>query len=197
MCRLIETIKILDGKAENIFWHNYRLNASRHVLFGQTIKIDLGTFITVPEEYCIGEVKCRITYNASIEAIEFESYSFRRVKSLKIVVDNEIDYAHKYLDRNRIQNLFSQREDKDDILIVRNGCLTDSSYCNLALWDGKQFHTPGSPLLKGTKRNKYLSEGILEEKKIKADELKNYQEIHLINAFMDLGRNIVLIKDIL
>ena len=196
MCRLIETIRILDGKAENIFWHNYRFNASRLELFGQTGKIDLSTRVMVPEEYSKGEVKCRLIYGASIESVEFEFYSFRQVKSLKILIDNEIDYSHKYLDRSTIQSLFSRKEDKDDVLIVKNGFVTDSSYCNLAFWDGKKFHTPSTALLKGTKRYKYLSENILTEKEIRIDDLKNFQEIHVINAFMDIGRSIVLIKDI-
>ncbi len=196
MCRLIETIRILDGKAENIFWHNYRFNASRLKLFGQTEKIDLGNRVIVPEEFSTGEVKCRLIYGASIESIEFEPYILRPVKTLKIVTDNEIDYNHKYLDRSTIQSIFSRKEDKDDVLIVKNGFFTDSSYCNLAFWDGKQFHTPTTALLKGTKRYKYLSENILTEKEIRTDDLKNYREIHLINAFMDIGRSIVLVKNI-
>ena len=63
--------------------------------------------------------------------------------------------------------MFLIRQDKDDILIVKNGLLTDTSIANIALYDGNDWYTPLHPLLKGTKRAELLDKGVLKEKEIK------------------------------
>lgn len=196
MCRLIETIKISNGHAENIFWHNKRFNSTRLELLGIQKQTDLEKLILVPVEFRKGEVKCRIGYGEEIDFIEFEPYVFRPVGTLKIVFDDLIEYNHKYRDRSDINDLFAQKADKDDILIVKNGLVSDSSYCNLVFSDGKDFFTPKTPLLKGTKRAKYLSEGRIKEREIRVEDISEYQEVHLINAFLDVGRCVILTIDI-
>lgn len=196
MCRLIETIKIYNGQADNISWHNQRFNETRFDLFGIHIPTDLEKLIHVPEEFMRGEVKCRISYWEEIDRIEFETYIFHPVSSLKLVSDDFILYEYKYLDRSDINRLYSQKGDMDDILIVKNGLIRESSYSNVVLWDGKEFFTPASPLLKGTKRAKYISEGKIKERSIPVDDIGRYKELHLINAFLDLGRCIVQTKNI-
>jgi 4-amino-4-deoxychorismate lyase len=196
MCRLIETIKISDGKPENIFWHNQRFNTSRQDLFGIHEKLNLETLILIPEEYRKGEVKCRIGYGYDLEFIEFEPYIFRPVRTLQLVYDEEIQYKYKFSDRSHISILFSKRGANDDILIVKNGLICESSHCNVVFSDGEKFFTPSSPLLKGTKRAKYLAEGKIQEKNIRVEDIHDSQEIHLINAFLDLGSCVVLTKDL-
>jgi 4-amino-4-deoxychorismate lyase len=197
MCRLIETIKISDGHAENISWHNLRFNQTRYDLFGIHNPTDLGKLIHVPEEFSKGEVKCRISYWEEIDLIEFEPYLFRPIATLKIVSDDFIIYDYKYLDRSDLNRLFCQKGEKDDILIVKNGLIRECSYSNVVMWDGKEFFTPDSPLLKGTKRAKYISEGIIKERSISVKDIDQYQEVHLINAFLDIGRCVVLTKDVI
>ena len=41
------------------------------------------------------------------------------------------------------------KREQDEILITRNGLLTDTSIANIALFNGKEWHTPKHPLLKG------------------------------------------------
>ncbi len=196
MCRLVETIKVKDGYAENIFWHNLRFNTTRSELFNMYEKSDLGNLIIVPEEYRKGEVKCRIGYGENIDFIEFETYSFRPVFSLQLVFNDHIQYDHKYRDRSHINELFAKRGKKDDILIVKNGLVSDSSYSNVVLSDGRELFTPAIPLLKGTKRAKYLFEGIIKERDIPAEDIRQYKEVHLINAFLDLGRCVISTMDL-
>jgi hypothetical protein len=50
--------------------------------------------------------------------------------------------------------------------------------------------------LKGTKRSKYLKEGIISEKEITVYEIWKFSEIHLINAFLDLGRCVVKMTNV-
>jgi 4-amino-4-deoxychorismate lyase len=67
---------------------------------------------------------------------------------LQLVTDNEIEYTHKTTDRNALNRLFEQRKKADDIIIVKNGQLTDSLFANLVFEShtGELF-TPKNPLL--------------------------------------------------
>jgi 4-amino-4-deoxychorismate lyase len=107
------------------------------------------------------------------------------VKSLQIVHIRELDYAHKYANRQALQTLFSERSCGDDVLLLRDGLLTDTSYANVALFDGQQWYTPARPLLRGTARARYLKEGILREADIRLEELRHFQKLKLINAMMN------------
>ena len=83
--------------------------------------------------------------------------------------------------------MFAQRGSCDDILIVRRHLLTDTSIANIALFDGKHWHTPQSPLLKGTKRAELLDKGILSERKIHVEDIPSYSTVRLFNAMIDWG----------
>ena len=107
-------------------------------------------------------------------------------------MDNTIDYDLKFEDRSHLEALFNQKEDCDDILIVRNQRPTDSYYANITFWDGIQWFTPSSYLLKGTKRSQLLKNGIIEELPIELKDLKNFQGFQLINAMLDFRADSVL-----
>ncbi len=81
----------------------------------------------------------------------------------------------------------AQKENCDDILIVKNGIITDTSFSNIAFFDGKQWKTPKSPLLKGTCRERLLCEQKIFEKDINLNDLSNYKCYKLINAMRDLS----------
>jgi 4-amino-4-deoxychorismate lyase len=65
--------------------------------------------------------------------------------------------------------------------------LTDSTYYNVALYNGKDWLTPKSPLLHGTARARLLKKGILKEADIKLKELQSFQKVCLFNALNDFG----------
>ena len=87
----------------------------------------------------------------------------------------------------QLDSLFTRRGEADDILIVRNGLLTDTSIANIALWDGRQWHTPTRPLLKGTRRAELLDNGILTEHDIPVEKIWTYRKIRLFNAMLHFG----------
>ena len=185
MCRFIETIRIEHGQLYNIEAHEQRMNQTRKAFFPGCPSINLSGLLT-PESY-LERTRCRIEYDKDILNIEYIPYSLRPVKSLRCIEANEIDYHHKKADRSELNNLFVQKGEADDILIIRNRLLTDTSIANIALWDGKQWITPAEPLLHGAMREKLLSEGKLQAKEINLDNLVNYQKIRLFNAMIDFG----------
>lgn len=185
MCLLLETIKIVDGKPQNLDFHQKRFENARKSMFGLKNFDLLSEIIKVPEFAQNGLFRCRLLYKEKIEKIEFLPYNFRQIKTLRLVESNGIDYSYKFADRSELENLFARKGDCDDIIIVKNGLITDSFAANLVFYDGQKWWTPDSPLLKGTKREKLLSEEKISACKIKMGDLQKYFGVGLINALIE------------
>jgi len=117
--------------------------------------------------------------------IEYLPYTKREVKTLKLVVNDTIEYSKKYANRDEINQLVNQKENCDDILIVQNGLVLDTSIANIAFFDGREWFTPKTPLLKGTCRARLLDEDKIIEKDISVQEIKSFKTIALMNAMID------------
>lgn len=184
MSPLVESIKLKDGKLFNLEYHQTRMNGALAELFPQSSGIDLATAFHIPENCRLGLFKVRVLYGSAIENIEIEPYHFRTIQSLKVVHHETIDYHLKFKDRQILQQLFVQRGDSDDIIIIKNGLVTDAFAANLIFFDGQKWVTPGTPLLKGTQRQFLLDQGIISELEIREENILNYQKVGLINAMV-------------
>ena len=183
--RFVETIRIENGKIDLLALHEARMNRTRKEVFGVNDWIDLTAYIN-PESYQ-ERTKCRVEYDRQIIKVEYATYHMRPVHSLKLVVSDDIDYTYKSTDRSALVNTFDQRGNCDDVLIVRNGLLTDTSICNVALWNGREWITPKHPLLAGTMRAHLLQEGKIREAEIRLEDLEDYSQIRMFNALIDFG----------
>lgn len=188
MSRFIESICILDGKIRNLAFHQARMNRSRYKLSGIDEEIDLEKFIISSQIPSIGKYKCRIVYNEKIESIEFIPYKIRTIHSIKLVENNEIEYRYKFLDRQAFE-LLSDSVTEDEILIVQNGRITDTSYSNVIFFDGENWITPTTFLLNGTMRQHLLKSNQIIEKEIDASHLSDFISFKLINAMMDFNES--------
>ncbi len=186
MCQFFETIKCEDGKLFNLQWHNSRLNNVRTGYFRESNIIDLSEIITTPETHKEGLFRCRIVYSKTINTVEFIPHKFRKIESLKLIEDNNIDYRFKYSDRKNLIKLFDKRSGCDDILIVKNGCITDSFTANPVFFDGEKWWTPDTPLLPGTQRAKLIYEAKIEVCRITPTTISKFKKVGLINAMWDL-----------
>lgn len=99
------------------------------------------------------------------------------------------DYSYKYADRTVLENLFSQRRDADDILLTRDGWITDTSIANIAFRKGDRWYTPSIPLLAGTTWKRLVSGGVLIPRPIHQDDLLRYDAFRIFNAMNDWGIN--------
>jgi len=197
MCRLIETIKISNGKIFNIDYHNQRMNKSRQMLFGLAGKIELREHLVLPDNLKDGLYKCRVIYTEKIESIEIKPYIIRPVTSLKLIDGSGVEYDHKFAGRLQIENLFAQRGACDDVIIIKNGFVTDTSICNIALFNGCQWYTPKHPLLKGTKRQQLLDGNVIFEKQISVTDLYKFKKICLFNAMIEFGEVEIPVSEIM
>lgn len=186
MYLLLETIKLENGQLFNLEYHSRRMNEARQELFPGSTPIQLEAEIQVPENCHTGLYRCRMLYAERIETIEFIPQHVRSFSSLKLVTNNTIDYHFKYADRTALNELFAKRENADEIIIIKNGELTDCSIGNLVFFDGEKWYTPSHPLLRGTQRQKLLENGEIFERNITSNDLVQYREAGIINAFFDI-----------
>jgi len=186
MCRFIETIKIVDGSAQNIEKHSLRMNDTRRHFFGDISELDLSNYVSnIPNIPSNKILRCTITYHKEIIDYKIIDYKIPVIKSLKIIPDNAIDYSFKYADRSKLNALYEKRENCDDIIILKNGLFTDSLFANLVFFDGNKYFTPAYPLLKGTKRSYLIEKGILTEEEIGIKDLTSFKHCGIINAMLD------------
>ncbi|MBS0010316.1 MAG: aminotransferase class IV [Bacteroidales bacterium] len=187
MSLLLETLKVKDGKIFNIDYHSRRFNISRKDLFNTGPAVDLGNKIIIPAYARKGLFKCRIEYDRHIRNIDFSPYEIKRTRTLRMVEAGDIDYSYKFLDRGHINKLLEQKEECDDILMVKNGKISDTSYANIIVrGEDGIWYTPSTYLLRGTKREALLNRGLIREKEITPAGLRRFRELRLINSMMDI-----------
>jgi 4-amino-4-deoxychorismate lyase len=196
MCRLLETIRIIDGVPRNLSFHEERMKRSRRVLYGKTNLLKLSDYINIPEKPESRILKCRIVYGSTIDTVEFSPYTPADIRTLRTVMADTLVYDHKYSDRSQLTAFIDKRV-ADDILIVKNRCVTDASYANIAFTDGKKWTTPDTPLLYGTMRESLLRSGAIEEAKVTIDNLMNFSHFRLINAMLGFEAPVLPISNLI
>lgn len=176
-----ETIKVVDGKCFNLEYHQARYESVLSSLGIKNIK-NLQTYIEAPKS---GVYRCRLVYNESEIMVSYHKYKKRDIKFLKLIFDNDINYEKKSTFRDEIDKLYDLRKDCDDVLIIKNLLVTDTSIANIAFYSNGTWITPKNPLLKGTTRARLIKEGVLFEKDIKVNEIRTFSKIALLNAMID------------
>ncbi|NMC41404.1 MAG: 4-amino-4-deoxychorismate lyase [Bacteroidales bacterium] len=192
MSLFLETIRIENGRLHNPDYHIRRMLLTADyagLKFTGKFPASFLESLAVPRE---GLFRLRIIYSSCIEKYEIIPYSFKEIRSLKIISVHRPEYSFKYADRTVIDNLYGMREECDDVLIVSDNIITDTSYCNVALEHNGKWFTPARPLLKGTMRESLLDAGILSEKEIFLSQLDGYSTIRLFNAMIPWERAVTL-----
>lgn len=181
---LVESLASRDGVLENLVYHNRRFNEARKKLFGALDYIDLADIVRPQKE---GLLKCRVLYNTAVHDVTYEVYTRRTITSLRLVESESIEYAYKFADRRALEALFARRNGADDVLIVKNGLITDSYAANIAAYDGKHWYTPAVPLLQGTRRQALLDARLIIPRDISVEDLAQYKTVSIINCMIGLG----------
>lgn len=185
MCRLIETIRLFDGEFHRLELHERRLEKSYYALTGMVCPVGLREVLKSQIIPAKGLYKCRVTVSDGTGAVEFEPYTAKPVHTLRLVPADALVYNHKFADRNELQKLFALRESADDVLIVQHGCITDTTYANVAFLKDHQWFTPDTYLLNGTMRQHLLAMGKIREKHITEANLHEFERVKLFNAMLE------------
>ena len=184
--QLLETIQIKNAELQNVDFHNQRFNSSRREFFNVKEYLHLENLIKIPYQYAEGIFRCRVIYEKDIEEVTFIPYVYKEIKALKLVDIGNWDYSHKYADRSFMNNLLAENQDFDEVIMVKNGFVTDCTIANLAFWDGSNWFTSSTPLLKGTKRQQLLDRQKIIETEIRIEDISRYEGMCLINCFRNL-----------
>lgn len=189
MYRFIESIRYENGKIPLLAGHEKRFFLTQRMAFGTVLYNNLVDIIqSSAEQISLKEntkYKCRIVYDEKGWEINFTPYIQSTITSLHIKIDDKIDYSYKFENRHQIDNLKKNIASNADILIVKNRLLTDTSYANIALYDGIRWFTPKYALLEGVQRSFLLKEGIIYPKDIFIKDLPKFEKIKLFNALID------------
>jgi len=173
----LETIKALDGELDNLEYHQRRLD--------KTVKnsnIILKDILMPPS---VGLFRCRVIYDGKNYEVFYHPYKKKNIKTLKLVFDDTVNYSKKYYDRKCIDILLKQKSSCDDILIVKNGLITDTSIANIAFQYKNEWITPKKPLLEGTTRARLLESRKILEEDVTIKDLENFTQVALMNAMID------------
>ncbi len=185
MYPLFESIKVKDGKLCHPEWHQLRYERSYKKMYKKNPLSHLTSHLTIPAYANEGVFKLRISYNDQLRKIEFEPYLIKEIKTLKLVHLENIDYSSKFKDRSDLLDAYKQKDNCDDVLIIVNNRVTDSSYANIVFFDGTRWVTPTNPLLEGTARARLLDAGIVQTQEIQAKDIPSFNSFKLINALRD------------
>ena len=184
MHQFVETIRIEGGKAINLSLHEARMNATRMHFVPHATPISLQKWLDdapISDE----RIKARVVYDVDgVCETTFQTYKRREIQWLRMVEDNDISYTFKSTDRHKLDHLLALRDGCDEVLIVKNGLITDTSFTNVAFFDGHKWFTPAQPLLNGTMRQWLLLHGQLTEAQITPASIASFQRIMLFNAMI-------------
>jgi 4-amino-4-deoxychorismate lyase len=182
MQQLLETIKIVNGQPQFLTFHQQRFNQTRRALWHCRDIINLADLLQdIPK---LGVYRCRVIYRQTVERIEYIPYISKIFKCFTAITDNTLHYNHKFLQRDGLQQLFSRRKNADDILIIQQGMITDTSIANVAFFDNNQWLTPRQPLLHGTTRERFLQHNEIFEADIAISDLMKFSKMALMNAML-------------
>ncbi len=191
---LLETIRIEEGTPRHLAWHEERMNRSRRELFGAEQALQLEKHLTeIPPS---GLWRCRVLYRQGIEKVETLPYHGKMFRHFALV-EFTGEYAYKYADRRCFDRLLAEHPEADDLILCHDGMLTDTTIANLALKIDGRWWTPERPLLPGTTRARFLSEGRLEKAPLPCAMLERAEELALMNAmlgFHTVGRPSCLVR---
>lgn len=187
MYPLFESIRVEGGNVHLLQYHQKRLERSYLYMFKKKCTWQLNSMIPeLPKE---GSFKLRFLYNKDRFTFELLPYTSRKIERLKLIEIDSYSYDHKFTDRSGLDNAYKLRGDCDDVLLTKNGFLTDTSYCNILLFDGTQWVTPEKPLFEGVQREFLIDQQRVTPKQIHVNDLSDFISFQLINALNPFEEN--------
>ena len=190
MYQFIESIKIKNGQAFLLNLHQQRVYQT-FANFHHKCIINLHALFSSLQPPQKGLYKWRFIYNLNGDfEHQFIPYSFTEIKDFELVENNEIDYSFKYLDRTHL-DIMKKQASTQEIVIVKKGFITDTTFSNLIFLKNGIWHTPKTFLLNGVQRFNLIHLGIIQETEINLEKLKEFSHFQIINAMNDFNSSFI------
>ena len=129
--QFVETIKIKEGEAQAIAYHQERLERTLRHFFPSLCNAPSMPSLEklVAPTADMDFYKARVVYGEQgVKDITYAAYTMREIRSLQVVENDAITYDYKSADRSSLNALVAQKGDCDEIIIVKHGLLTDTSF---------------------------------------------------------------------
>ena len=184
MSQFNESIKIEDQEVFLLELHQKRVNAT-FAQFGMENSIDLAKIIKDLKIDEDGFFKLRIVYDLNRNyKTQLIPYAVAEIDSFQLVENNTYDYAFKFEDRKEFERMKTKAK-TEEIIIVKNNCITDTSYTNLLFLKDEKWYTPSTYLLNGVMRQHLLATKKIKETEITLQNIKEFTHFQLINSMND------------
>jgi 4-amino-4-deoxychorismate lyase len=184
MSQFFESIRVKDGIAENLGFHQLRVNKTLDAFNASNHSIVLASIVhqlILPAE---GLFKLRVSYDLNgNHQSSFTAYQYKQIQNFALVDIKGQGYDYKFSNRDWINEALAL-SGKDEIMMHDGGLIKDCSYTNIVFYDGVNWFTPAAPLLEGTKRAKLIQEGIIISKALYVDDIPNFIKFKCINAMI-------------
>ena len=184
MSQFIESIKVEDQEIFLLEFHQKRINQTfSH--FGKEGSIDLKKIYNHLEHDEDGLFKLRLVYDLDKKKrTQMIPYAIPEIQDFQLVENNSFDYSFKFEDRKELDKM-KMKAKAEEIIIVKNNHITDTSFSNILFLKGKDWFTPSTYLLNGVQRQNLLKQKKIKETEITLQNIKQFSHFQLINALND------------
>ena len=184
MSQFIESIKVEDQKAFLMEFHQKRVNDT-FAHFGAQGSIDLEKIFKSLEHDEDGLYKLRIVYDLNRNfKHQMIPYAIPEIENFQLVENNSYDYSFKFEERKEFEKMKTKAK-TEEIIIVKNNHITDTSYTNILFLKGETWYTPATYLLNGVMRQHLLKEKKIKEAEITLQNVREFSHFQLINSMND------------
>lgn len=190
MSQFIESIRVEDQEIFLSEFHQKRIDQT-FAHFGKEGSIDLAKIYKQLEHDGDGLFKFRIVYDLDKKVrTQMIPYAIPEIQNFQLVENNSYDYSFKFEDRKELEKM-KMKSKAEEIIIVKNNHLTDTSYSNILFLKGKEWYTPSTYLLNGVQRQHLLKQKKIKETEINIQNIKQFSHFQIINAMNDFNKNFI------
>jgi 4-amino-4-deoxychorismate lyase len=184
MSQFFESIRVKDGIAENLGFHQLRVDRTLKAFDASNHSVELAKIVQeliLPVE---GLFKLRVSFDLNgNHQSAFTPYHYKQIQNFALVDIKGYRYDYKFSNRDWINEALTQ-SGKDEIVMHDGGLIKDCSYTNIVFFDGANWFTPATPLLEGTQRAKLIQEGIIIAKALHVNDIHSFKKFKCINAMI-------------
>lgn len=186
MCQFIESIRVENGVIFLLEEHQRRVNETFQYFGKQENIIKLNKIFEKENFEKNGIFKFRIEYDLEGNFItENSPYMRAEIKEFQLIINDNVDYSFKYKNREVLEEMKRKSEGRE-IVIIKNQCVTDTSFSNIVFFKNGQWFVPSTYLLNGVQRQFLLKNNKVKEIEIGLDNISQFTHFKLINAMNDL-----------
>lgn len=190
MSQFIESIKVEDQEIFLPEFHQKRVDQT-FAHFGKEGSIDIAKIYKQLDHDGDGLFKLRIVYDLDKKVrTQMIPYAIPEIQDFQLVENNSYDYSFKFEDRKELEKM-KMKSKAEEIIIIKNNHVTDTSYSNLLFLKGKDWYTPSTYLLSGVQRQHLLKQKKIKETEINIQNIKQFSHFQIINAMNDFNENFI------